>query len=191
MAENFPELVIRKRSDLADAFLAIKTHLGLSNSFLEELCGGCAGFTDKYLGRSRSKRIGPTAFDLLLSALGLRLRVEIDPDQAQLMAPRYERRNEKQVRTSQPLSAELLERARAIIMATLKKPRSPAPRPDARRRETGTRRGAVNRDPFISNASKWHNAWELVWGCWAWSAFSNQKSRNLPRSFGKARWVNA
>ena len=57
--------------------------------------------------------------ELLIGALGIRLRVEVDPDQARRVAGRWERRNELQVRTCQPLSAELLERARAIVLTEM------------------------------------------------------------------------
>jgi hypothetical protein len=115
MPEAFPEIVIRSFADLADALLAVKNHLQISNACLENLAGACPGFVDKYLGRSRSKQIGPTSFDLLIGALGIRLRVEVDPDQARRVASRHERRRTEQIRSSQPLSAALLARAAAEL----------------------------------------------------------------------------
>jgi hypothetical protein len=55
----------------------------------------------------------------LLGALGLELVVRPNPDAAKKMAPRWERRNEKQVRASQPVSRQMLDRCRSIIMAEL------------------------------------------------------------------------
>ena len=115
MPEAFPELLIRSHADLADALLAVKNHLQISNACLEDLAGVCPGFVDKYLGRSRAKRLSETSFNLLMGALAIRLRVEVDPDQARFMAHRYEKRNTQQIRSSQPLSATLLARAAAEL----------------------------------------------------------------------------
>jgi hypothetical protein len=117
MSESFPELIIRNHDDLADALLAIKNFLGLSNEMLEQIAGLTHGHCDKMLGPSREKTIGRNSFDLLLATLGIRLRVEIDEPQARLMQARYERRNDKQVRNR--LSRAILDRARPIILAEL------------------------------------------------------------------------
>jgi hypothetical protein len=55
----------------------------------------------------------------LLGALGGRLVLERDPEQEKLMASRWEGRNNSQVRIPrpQPISKELLERAKQIIFA--------------------------------------------------------------------------
>jgi hypothetical protein len=74
-AENFLELVIRKHSDIAGAFARVKEHQQISNACLEEISGLCGGFVDKLLGRTRTKKLGPTSFDLLIGALGLELVV--------------------------------------------------------------------------------------------------------------------
>jgi hypothetical protein len=119
MAEQFPELIIRKHAELADAFLAVKTFLGLSHEMTEHLAGLTRGHLDKMLGPKREKTIGRNSFDLLLGVLGIRLRVEIDPEQARRMASRWEGRNHKQVRVPPPypISAEMLERAKQIIFS--------------------------------------------------------------------------
>jgi hypothetical protein len=110
MSENFPELVIRSFSDLADAFRAIQNHLQISNSTIEHIAGACPGFVDKYIGRSRSKKLSEVSFNLLIGALGLELVVRPDPEALRRVKARYSRRNEKQVRDCQPVSQELISR---------------------------------------------------------------------------------
>ncbi len=115
MAEPFPELVIRSFADLADAFRAIQNHLQISNSTLEDISGMSAGWVDRLLGRTRTKRLSETSFNLLMGALAIELVVRPDFPQAQRMAGRWERRDQRQIRTCQPLSAELLARAAAEL----------------------------------------------------------------------------
>jgi hypothetical protein len=117
MATDFPELYIRDHSDLADALRAVQNHLGLSNESLEALAGLTAGHADKMLGPSRTKGIGPRTFALLLGALGIRLKVEIDLEQMARMERRFEKRNDAQVR--ERLSKAVIERARPYVLAEL------------------------------------------------------------------------
>ena len=114
MAE-FPSIVIRSFGDLADAFRAIQNHLQISNSTLEDCAGMCPGFVDKVLGRTRTKRLSEVSFNLLIGALGIELVVRPDLAAAAKMATRWTRRDQRQCRTTQPLSAELLQRAAAEL----------------------------------------------------------------------------
>jgi hypothetical protein len=102
---DFPSSAVRSYDDLIIAIRAVKEFLGLSNETLEEIAGLTRGHVDKIIGPSREKKIGPQTLALILGALGIRLRVEVDPEQARCVASRWTRRNELQVRRRQPLPA--------------------------------------------------------------------------------------
>jgi hypothetical protein len=117
--EEFPTLIIRKYGDIADAFRAIQHHLQISNAQLEMISGIADQAVDKCLGPSRVKRIGSRTFDLLIGALAVQLRVEIDPAQARKVASRWVKRNNSAVRNSQPISQAMLDKCRPLILAEL------------------------------------------------------------------------
>jgi hypothetical protein len=119
MAAEFTPIPAHTYSELADALAALKAFRGLSNEALDELTGLTRGAVDKMLGPARVKGIGKNSLPWLLAALGGRLVLERDPEQEKLMASRWEKRNHSQVRIPrpQPISKELLERAKQIIFA--------------------------------------------------------------------------
>jgi hypothetical protein len=102
---EFPSIAVRSYDDLVNAIRAVKEFLGLSNETIEEIAGLARGHVDKMLGPKRAKRIGPRTLELLLGALGARLRLEVDPEQAKRVASRWTRRDEKQVRRREPPAA--------------------------------------------------------------------------------------
>jgi hypothetical protein len=119
MTQPFPEdLVIRSFDDIADALSAIKNHRNLSNETVEQIAGTCAGFCNKYLGRSREKRIGPVAFNLLMGALGLEFLVRQAPD-AEKMRHRWEPRRQDHVRNNHRVSQTLIDKIRPIVLSEL------------------------------------------------------------------------
>jgi hypothetical protein len=136
MATDFPEIVVRNYAELVDAFARVKNYLQLSHETVEAIAGLARGHFDKMIGPKREKTIGPRSLDLLLGAMGLQLRVEVDPEQAQLVASRWERRNNKQVRIrpSPPISAELLEHAKQIIFSAYARKANASRTPEKRSR---------------------------------------------------------
>jgi hypothetical protein len=102
---DFPSSAVRSYDDLIIAIRAVKEFLGLSNETVEEIAGLTRGHFDKMFGPSREKKMGPQTLPLILGALGIRLRVEIDPEQAKRVASRWIRRNEQQVRHREPRPA--------------------------------------------------------------------------------------
>jgi hypothetical protein len=115
---QFPQIVVRNYSELVDALARWKNEvLSISNEQLEHIAGFTRGHADKMLGPTRQKGIGQNSFDLLLGALGVRLRLEIDPEQMERVASRHTPRNEKQLRNR--LSRAALDRARPIILSEL------------------------------------------------------------------------
>jgi DNA-binding phage protein len=99
---DFPSSAVRSHDDPIVAIRAVKEFLGLSNETLEEIAGLTRGHVDKILGPSGEKKIGPQTLALILGALGIRLRVEVDPEQSKRVAARWTRRNERQVRQREP-----------------------------------------------------------------------------------------
>jgi hypothetical protein len=116
---DFPELLIRDYQSLVAALRAVQRFIGISNACLEEISGLPSAAADKYLGPSQTKRIGPNTLGLLLGGLGIRLRVEIDLEQTQRLAHRWEKRRADHVREHTRLSKEILAKARPIILAEL------------------------------------------------------------------------
>jgi hypothetical protein len=116
MSDSFPELLVRSFQDLADALRAVQLHRQVSNAALEHAAGVCSGFVDKYLGPSRGKRLSETSLTLLMGALGVRLRVEIDEDQVR---QRWEKRDGGAVRYCQPVSQATLDRYRPVILSEM------------------------------------------------------------------------
>jgi hypothetical protein len=114
---DFSELIIRDYDSLIDALRAVKDHLQISNETLEEIAGLTRGHVDKLLGPSKSKTVGRAVLGLLLGGLGVRLRVEVDLEQAQKMAHRWERRRADHVREQTRLSKQILELAKPIILS--------------------------------------------------------------------------
>ena len=102
---DFPSIAVRNYDELVIAIRAVKEFLGLSNETFEEIAGLTRGHVDKILGPSREKRIGPQTLALILGALGIRLRVEVDDEQARRVTSRWSRRNELQVRHRGPRPA--------------------------------------------------------------------------------------
>ena len=87
-----PEVIFDARccADLVDAFRARKEALGLSNEAIEHLIPLTAGHCDKAIGLSGTRGLTQLTIDGMLSSLGLKLLVAIDPEQVQRMRPRWE-----------------------------------------------------------------------------------------------------
>jgi hypothetical protein len=117
MAENFPEAVIRKHADLADAFLAVKNHLGLSNELCEHLGGLCKGHVDKTLrAGTREKRIGAGVFDIFCELFAVEFCMRPNPEAIRRMQARWEGKNKHQVRVhTHAMSSAQIECAKSII----------------------------------------------------------------------------
>jgi hypothetical protein len=107
--------VIRNYDDLVAVLVLQKNALGLSHSTLEHVCGLATGHADKVLGRAKTKSIGKWLLGILLEGLALELVPRVNQEALKRVGARHQRRNEKQVRTSQPLSQEILARAAAEL----------------------------------------------------------------------------
>lgn len=108
---TFPVAEVRDHESLAAAFAEIKNFLGLSNEACDDLAGFCKGATDKYLGPSAHKRIGPVTFDIFCSLFAVKFVPVVDVEAAKKMERRYEQRQTQQVRPPARVSKSLLDRA--------------------------------------------------------------------------------
>jgi hypothetical protein len=77
-----PELLepIRSYDDLHKALRARADELNLSRLELDRLAGITSGYASKLLAPVPLKRLSPYTFTLMVGALGIRLRVEEDPE---------------------------------------------------------------------------------------------------------------
>jgi hypothetical protein len=104
----FSGIEIRNYDDVLAVLLARKNELGLTHELVEEITGITRGHFDKIFGPTRQKRMGWLVFSLMLPALGVKLRAEVDEPQAALMRARWEKRNEKQIRVRSPAFDKVL-----------------------------------------------------------------------------------
>jgi hypothetical protein len=115
-----PQILAEARccAELVDAFRSRKEELKLSNEAVEHLLQLCAGHVDKILSQTRG--LSQLSIDGLLSAMGLKLLVAIDPEQVARMAPRWENeghRDAKQVRRPPArIRKVLMARVRPLIL---------------------------------------------------------------------------
>jgi len=95
---------IRSYSDLLSLLRARRDELGISCETLDRLAGLSSGHAGRLL--SGLSRCGVILYWPLLTALGLRCVIEIDPDAVARLAPRWQRRNEAHVRYKRPRMAQ-------------------------------------------------------------------------------------
>jgi len=107
-------------SELVDAFQAHRQKIGLSNEAIEHLVPLSAGHCDKVLGPSRERGLSGVTLDGMLSVMGLKLLVAIDPAGVARMAPRWANmghRDVKQVRASTSRISRALARTRSRVLS--------------------------------------------------------------------------
>jgi hypothetical protein len=104
-------------TELMAAIQAQVGALGLKLSDFDDLAGFPAGLSGKVFGLLQVKRLGPEKMFDALRAAGLRIRIEVDPDQqakmAQRIAENYNPRQANQARNghaSSPPSSQVLSR---------------------------------------------------------------------------------
>jgi hypothetical protein len=106
---SYPELV--------EAFRTIKARLGLSNKWCDETCDFADGVTDKLLGPSQSKGIGPLSFSMFCQIFAVKFRMEIDLDAVRKMEGHWEQREEGKVAVPKTrISKELVSKAKPVVM---------------------------------------------------------------------------
>lgn len=109
--------VITSYPELVEAFRAIKARLQLSNKWCDETCDFADGVTDKLLGPSSTKSIGPLAFSMFCQMFAVKFRMEIDLEAVRKMEAYWESREAGKVSVQKTrIGKELLERAKPIVL---------------------------------------------------------------------------
>jgi hypothetical protein len=106
-------------AELIEALRSRKEALGLSNEAIEHLIPLTAGHCDKVIGLSGTRGLSPLTIDGMLSSLGLKLLVAIDPEPVSRMRSRWENagaRDQRQVRPPARISKMLLSRAKPYVI---------------------------------------------------------------------------
>lgn len=123
--EDAPSMTVAIINDYASLHSALRARadaLRVSRSDLDDIAGLATGHVSKLLAPNFTKLLGPLSFGLVLQALGLRLRVEVDPEQTAKLASRYRPRDERKVTKRANPSDQViitLSRARLRRLASL------------------------------------------------------------------------
>src|SRR5215831_6247200 len=100
---TFPDIRATDYHSFVAGWRAIKEHLGLSDSELDDLAGLASGHTGKCLGPSRERGIGAVALDGFLNGLPIDLKFVVNPEKlARFQAGGIRKRAETHVRLSHP-----------------------------------------------------------------------------------------
>ena len=106
---SYPELV--------EAFRIVKARLGLSNKWCDGACDFADGVTDKLLGPTGSKSIGPLSFSMFCQIFGVKFRMEVDLDAVRKMEQHWESREEGKVAFPEwRISKKLIRKAKPLVM---------------------------------------------------------------------------
>jgi hypothetical protein len=105
--------------DLASYFHFRRNQLGISNETLEQICGMTKGHADKLLGPAKVKNLSQFTIDCLLSALAVKLIAEPDVEGEAKMRPRWEGRNQSQVRAVGRVAPSVMQRVRPHLFREL------------------------------------------------------------------------
>lgn len=109
--------IVRQHADIADAFRTIKDLLGLSDAFCDQIGGIAVGHTNKCLGPTGTKKIGPVPFNVFCELFAVEFHMVINLEAMKRMADRWERRNEERVRIeNRKPSKVLIERAKPHVL---------------------------------------------------------------------------
>src|ERR1700733_712157 len=111
------ELVIENRDELVAALRSRKEFLGLSNAWIEAQLHMTDGGADKILGPSQAKGFSVAVLFDLVELFGARLLIRVDAESEARMATRWERRDERAVRSQKRISKELLKIAKPLLFA--------------------------------------------------------------------------
>jgi hypothetical protein len=113
--------IIHSRDDLVEVLRARKAQLGLSNAFVEAQLLMSGGGCDKVLGPAQVKGMSVAVMFDLIELFGGRLVFQVDPEIEAKMRPRWEKREERNVRRAKRLSKAVLARAAPLLFAALGK----------------------------------------------------------------------
>lgn len=108
---------IRTHDDLIEALRAAKDMRGLSNRWCDEIGDLTTGQTDKVLGPTRAKGLSRFLFSMYHTMFAVKLVMVIDDQAEARMAPKWEGRDQSNVRIdSGRVSKSLVERAKPLVL---------------------------------------------------------------------------
>lgn len=111
---------VRDANDMVDAFRKAKDMLRLTNAHCDELACMIDGHTDKVLGPSRQKEIGPVTFSKLCWLFAVKFEMVIDLEQMKVMAEHWEDRQRKRPLFPDGkvarISKKLMEQAKPMVL---------------------------------------------------------------------------
>jgi hypothetical protein len=109
--------VVRRHADLIDVFRLMKERLQLTNEFCDDVGGLTKGHTDKILGPTEAKNIGPVTFDLFCEMFAIEFRVHIDLSAVKRMEAVWEGRERPLYPNARVkrISKKLVERAKPLV----------------------------------------------------------------------------
>lgn len=109
--------VVHRHSDLIDVFRMMKERLNLTNEFCDDVGGLTKGHTDKILGPTESKNIGPVTFDLFCEMFAIEFHVKIDMEAVKRMEAVWEGRERPLYPDARVkrISKKLIERAKPHV----------------------------------------------------------------------------
>lgn len=111
-----PLAVVTSHESLREAFRVAKLLRNLSNAFCDDAGEFASGHTDKVLGPTGSRGIGPLTFDEFCKMFGVKFVMLRDPEGEAAMQGVWEGREKRNVRdNTKRLSKELLDRAKPIL----------------------------------------------------------------------------
>lgn len=107
---------IRNSDDLVEAFRSIKAILGMTNAQCDGIGGMIDGHTDKMLGPSQQKGIGPHSFSVFCWLFAVQFEMKIDIEQAKTMMEHWETRTRPaEFSENGRVSKKMLEKAKPLV----------------------------------------------------------------------------
>lgn len=143
-----PLAVVTGHESMVEAFRVAKERLGLSNDFCDDIGGLTKGHTDKILGPTRVKNLGPMTMDLFCELFAVQFIMVSNVEAAKRMEPRWEGRENSHVRVEPVrVSKSLVRRAKPIVFRDMGQigglvtahMRTPAQRSEAARKAAKSR----------------------------------------------------
>lgn len=111
---------VRSYEDMVEAFRAIKARLGLTNAVCDRLANLGDGATDKALGPTQAKNIGPLTFNAFCWLFAVQFEMRIDMDQVRIMEQHWENHEAPRwfppAKMNKRVSKELVERAKPHVL---------------------------------------------------------------------------
>lgn len=112
-----PLATVTGHESMIEALRVAKERLGLSNEFCDDIGGLTRGHTDKILGPTRVKNLGPMTMDLFCEMFAVQFVMVPNIDAARRMETRWEGRESSHVRVDPVrISKAIIARAKSHVL---------------------------------------------------------------------------